>query len=162
MNQGFPRKKCYIDITGVNEGLLAFKDKKTYPIILDIVTFTQKPTNSTERLFETTYVIINRKETGQATFKPIKQKIHINGRSYELDNVYGFDNNEPSSLEEHAECVICMSNKPDTAVIPCRHLCLCNDCATVMRFERERKCPICRGGIKKLVKINFAQEIAQT
>jgi hypothetical protein len=56
---------------------------------------------------------------------------------------------------------VCLANLTQLSFLV-RHLCLCKNCATVMRFERERKCPIYRGGIKKLARINFVQEIAQT
>lgn len=108
---------------------------------------------------ETTYVVFSKKDQEEFKVKVVKQKIHKSGRSYELDLVYGYDNEQSNTaaLEEHTECVICMSSKPDTAIIPCRHLCLCSTCAGIMRNE---KCPICRGGkyyieIKKLVRINF-------
>ena len=37
------------------------------------------------------------------------------------------------SLEENEErlCVICLVNDRDTTVLPCRHLCMCHDCAQV-------------------------------
>lgn len=30
-----------------------------------------------------------------------------------------------------SECVICLSEARTTVVLPCRHMCLCNDCAVV-------------------------------
>ncbi len=37
------------------------------------------------------------------------------------------------TLEENEErlCVICLVNERDTTVLPCRHLCMCHDCAQV-------------------------------
>ncbi len=37
------------------------------------------------------------------------------------------------SFEENEErlCVICLVNERDTTVLPCRHLCMCHDCAQV-------------------------------
>ena len=50
------------------------------------------------------------------------------------------------------ECVICMSAPKDTIAIPCRHLCVCKDCADILRQPPTSqpsppKCPICRQGI---------------
>ncbi|KAF2575996.1 hypothetical protein F2Q70_00005854 [Brassica cretica] len=50
------------------------------------------------------------------------------------------------------ECVICLTEPKDTAVMPCRHLCLCSDCAKELRFQ-SNKCPICRQPIDELLMI---------
>jgi hypothetical protein len=166
LKQQFPKKKCYIDTASYPEDLLLHSDKRIYPLIIEIVTLTQKPFQHADSMSETTYVIFSKKEAGGLKVKVSKQKIHRNGRSYELDIVYGYDKEQSSTaaLEEHSECVICMTDKPDTAIIPCRHLCLCANCAGMMRNE---KCPICRGGnlyteIKKLVRINFGDSNTAT
>ncbi len=41
------------------------------------------------------------------------------------------------------ECVICMCEKRDTLILPCRHLCLCKSCASNLR-NQSNNCPICR------------------
>mmetsp|Transcript_46972 Transcript_46972/g.87562 ORF Transcript_46972/g.87562 Transcript_46972/m.87562 type:complete len:175 (-) Transcript_46972:440-964(-) len=41
------------------------------------------------------------------------------------------------------ECVICLSEPRDTAVLPCRHMCMCSACAHMLRHQTNR-CPICR------------------
>lgn len=48
------------------------------------------------------------------------------------------------------ECVICLANERDTTVMPCRHMCLCGDCAEVLR-RQTNKCPICRTVIERLM-----------
>ena len=50
------------------------------------------------------------------------------------------------------DCVICLTNPKDTAVIPCRHLCLCRDCAGPLQ-RQSPKCPVCRGPIDQLLHI---------
>lgn len=47
-------------------------------------------------------------------------------------------------------CVICLTNPKNTTIIPCRHMCLCNECAPVLR-NQSNKCPICRTTIEKLM-----------
>ena len=32
-------------------------------------------------------------------------------------------------LSEEKLCVICLVNRRDTTVLPCRHLCMCQECA---------------------------------
>ena len=57
-------------------------------------------------------------------------------------------------LDEQAisgsECVICLTEKRTTAVLPCRHLCLCAECAQQLAFQ-SNKCPICRGPCASLL-----------
>ena len=43
-------------------------------------------------------------------------------------------------------CVVCCSNKKDTLIMPCRHLCLCSEDANHIRMTTG-KCPLCRTGI---------------
>jgi hypothetical protein len=60
------------------------------------------------------------------------------------------DDDNDEALDETRECVVCtwvisrgpvtvlkvcMSESRDTIVLPCRHLCLCNPCAEVLRFQ---------------------------
>lgn len=51
---------------------------------------------------------------------------------------------------------VCMSEPMDTMVLPCRHLCLCNSCAEVLRYQAS-KCPICRAPFHSLLKISVAK-----
>lgn len=46
-------------------------------------------------------------------------------------------------LASGSDCVVCLSEKRDTTVLPCRHMCMCYDCAQQLRFAGN-KCPICR------------------
>ena len=48
----------------------------------------------------------------------------------------------PAAADGDGSCVICMSAPKDTAVLPCRHMCLCPSCA-----REVDKCPICRGPV---------------
>lgn len=51
-----------------------------------------------------------------------------------------------------AECVICMSDMRDTLILPCRHLCLCSNCAESLRYQASM-CPICRVRFRALLQI---------
>eukprot|EP01063_Lacrimia_lanifica_P016003 TRINITY_DN22631_c0_g1_i1.p2 TRINITY_DN22631_c0_g1~~TRINITY_DN22631_c0_g1_i1.p2 ORF type:complete len:377 (+),score=123.28 TRINITY_DN22631_c0_g1_i1:120-1250(+) len=48
-------------------------------------------------------------------------------------------------------CVVCMTDDKDTMVMPCRHMCLCFECAQELR-KATNKCPICRTAITGLLK----------
>ena len=49
-----------------------------------------------------------------------------------------------------SDCVICLSEPRTTALLPCRHLCLCAPCAQQLRLQ-SNKCPICRSPTTSLL-----------
>jgi len=55
------------------------------------------------------------------------------------------------------ECAVCMSNVPDSVIVPCGHVCLCHDCGeALLELDGTRKtCPICRGPINSVVKLFY-------
>ncbi|RUP47392.1 hypothetical protein BC936DRAFT_145788 [Jimgerdemannia flammicorona] len=55
------------------------------------------------------------------------------------------------------ECVICISEAKSTVVLPCRHFCLCRDCAETLRL-RNNKCPICRSPFRALMYVGLEGE----
>jgi len=99
---------------------------------------------------------------GSYIIKPIKQKQMVDGLCYLLQEIYGIENklNEKNGKEEEnefeetgLECVICMSDMRDTLILPCRHLCLCRDCAESLRYQASN-CPICRSPFHALLQIS--------
>jgi hypothetical protein len=52
--------------------------------------------------------------------------------------------------ENSRDCVICYDNQSTHVVIPCFHLCLCEDCAKV--YKGKTDCPKCRQTIKEIKK----------
>eukprot|EP00906_Rhabdomonas_costata_P006957 RCo010056 len=102
----------------------------------------------------------------------IKQRLQLgDGSLFDLDDIYGVapeggghDLGAGSSEAaggvvdatvadvgvEGDECVICLANERDTTVMPCRHMCLCSECAEVLR-RQTNKCPICRTVIERLM-----------
>lgn len=106
--------------------------------------------------------------------QPIKQKIQVGATSYELQEIYGIDGaanaggegadsgsaaaaaDGGEGGENSRECVICMTEPRDTTVLPCRHMCMCSECAKVLRMQSE-KCPICRTPIEQLLQIKISK-----
>lgn len=93
------------------------------------------------------------------------QTIAVDGKTYHLQDIYGIEDaagtvggtplpGETTTGEPEGgrECVICMAEPRNTTVLPCRHLCMCTDCAKEMRKESNR-CPICREQITSLLTI---------
>lgn len=52
-------------------------------------------------------------------------------------------------------CVICFSDTTDVAVLPCKHLSLCHECAELLRLNTPT-CPVCRSEIGAMVHIGEA------
>ncbi|XP_060219101.1 probable E3 ubiquitin-protein ligase LUL4 isoform X2 [Lycium barbarum] len=94
--------------------------------------------------------------------KVIKQILWVEGVRYELREIYGINNSDETNLnneESGKECVICMTEPKDTAVLPCRHMCLCSECAKELRHQ-SNKCPICRQPIEELLEIKVNNEVS--
>eukprot|EP00794_Sanderia_malayensis_P015910 gene15910-17510_t len=56
--------------------------------------------------------------------------------------------------EQHI-CIACQENPRDILILPCRHLCLCHNCAEMLpghQFGR-RACPLCRKPIDNTMKV---------
>lgn len=128
---------------------------------------------------QTTYCILEKRKVDNITtyvIKCVKQKIMVEGTSYELKEIYGIEkavgnrvnhNNSSSSdtssndygtmlaekeNDEGTECVICLSEPKTTTVFPCRHLCMCRDCAKLLASQSNR-CPVCRAIIEGMLEI---------
>lgn len=116
--------------------------------------------------------------------KPMRQRIQVGGTVYELKEIYGMDGSSGGAgaaaaggegdrdggaggssaaaggagaddgLLAGAECVVCLTDRRDTAVLPCRHMCLCYDCAQQLRLSTN-KCPICRTAVTSLLQIKI-------
>mmetsp|Transcript_70520 Transcript_70520/g.216037 ORF Transcript_70520/g.216037 Transcript_70520/m.216037 type:complete len:286 (-) Transcript_70520:74-931(-) len=82
----------------------------------------------------------------------LRQKVFVGGREYTLQDVYGLA--ELGKEDDHDEsavgqpCVICLTEPRNTAVLPCRHMCVCEDCARHLQVGAATHCPICRGDIR--------------
>ena len=103
--------------------------------------------------------------TGDVKFdcKVLRQKLLVNGAVYTVYDIFGVEQDSSSSSSSasslidgglQSTCVICMSEPRTTLVIPCRHMCLCEDCAETLKVQSV-KCPICRGPVRSLLKIEI-------
>ncbi|KAM7350953.1 uncharacterized protein ACRADG_003938 isoform 1-T2 [Cochliomyia hominivorax] len=53
--------------------------------------------------------------------------------------------NSDKTLDPTQRCVICRDRQKCVLLLPCRHLCLCEECADYMFFSSQRQnCPLCR------------------
>lgn len=124
---------------------------ETYPIIIKLQ---YKGDHRDEVKSQYTYaslIAVNNKWDIQV----IKQKVRYGSNVYEIKEIYGVSAKGKEDDDAMGrECVICMSDPRDTAVLPCRHLCLCQHCANIMRLQCN-KCPICRQPVSSLLQIEM-------
>lgn len=107
-----------------------------------------------------TYAKLKKDDDGKWVLQVLKQKIWVDGVSYELQEIYGMEATRtggtalgtPADDIDGRECVICMSAPRDTTVLPCRHMCICKACADALRSQTN-KCPICREPMESLLHI---------
>ena len=86
-----------------------------------------------------------------------KQVVLINGLPFEIKSIYGMTQQDDDAAvgeqavaddsgDPEAECLICLSERKDTLIMPCGHFCVCSDCGKNLQ-QRKHTCPICRGNI---------------
>ncbi|KNC54491.1 uncharacterized protein AMSG_10489 [Thecamonas trahens ATCC 50062] len=97
------------------------------------------------------YASLRRSSSGAYSVRTLRQKLVVgNDEVYLLQDVFGLDAEEEDGT---TECVVCMSDPRDTLVLPCRHMCLCGECAEELRV-RSSRCPICRTHFTSLLSIS--------
>eukprot|EP00271_Cylindrocystis_brebissonii_P005041 TRINITY_DN16991_c0_g1_i1.p1 TRINITY_DN16991_c0_g1~~TRINITY_DN16991_c0_g1_i1.p1 ORF type:complete len:452 (+),score=103.49 TRINITY_DN16991_c0_g1_i1:355-1710(+) len=110
---------------------------------------------------QTTFATLVKQPDGSFSVQVMKQVLWGGGTSYVLHEIYGIDRSSEedvgsvSTREANKECVICLTETRDTLALPCRHLCLCSDCAKALR-NQSNKCPICRTVVQSLLQIKLA------
>lgn len=125
-------------------------------VIFAEVTSSSQAAETSERA-QITHAVIERQNDGSFNVKVIKQIVSIDGEEYEVRELYGIGSSSAEGFNDDdpgKECVICMTEPKNTAVMPCRHLCMCSDCAKELRLQT-KKCPICREEISELIEIKI-------
>jgi hypothetical protein len=103
-----------------------------------------------------TKISLTRNESGMVFLKAEDQYIKLRNKNFSLLEIFGkplssirSNTSSPTSYcsdgLSNRECIVCMSEVKDTIVLPCRHMCLCSECADTIR-GRSDKCPLCRQG----------------
>ncbi|KAL1546044.1 putative E3 ubiquitin-protein ligase LUL4 isoform X2 [Salvia divinorum] len=107
-----------------------------------------------------TQAVLQKKEGWSFQVKVIKQILAIDGARYELREIFGISDSDEATISDAdsgKECIICLTEDKNTAVLPCRHMCLCSGCAKELRIQSD-KCPVCRQPFKELLEIKVDEE----
>eukprot|EP00039_Didymoeca_costata_P000827 m.47409 g.47409 ORF g.47409 m.47409 type:complete len:508 (-) comp10497_c0_seq2:151-1674(-) len=126
-----------------------------YPIVIEIkaeVDHSKPHIHSTFATFDGSMETL-----GSMSVKPLIQRLSVDGLTLVLKEIYGIERKDDEEeadefADDNTECVVCMSDVRDTMALPCRHLCLCNPCAEVLRYQAN-KCPICRAPFHSLLQV---------
>lgn len=166
-----------IDLTRVPASSLTSPAADAFPLIVRLEALTDRGRAEGQRLeslqpgaalpgwvqSQTTYAKLVKGDDGGWEVRVLKQKIWVEGQSYELQEIYGMEQNKAAPGAEGFEdvdgneCVICMSEPRDTTAIPCRHMCMCHGCASALKAQTN-KCPICRNEIESLLHIKINKQ----
>ncbi|KAL0413191.1 UNVERIFIED_CONTAM: putative E3 ubiquitin-protein ligase LUL4 [Sesamum radiatum] len=69
--------------------------------------------------------VLEKKDSGIFQVKVIKQILWIDNARYELREIFGISNSDETAIndmESGKECIICLTEVKNTAVLPCRHM----------------------------------------
>ncbi|XP_057496000.1 probable E3 ubiquitin-protein ligase LUL4 [Actinidia eriantha] len=175
--EGLGQKFCQPSGTGIDLGFFELDDlskpllgEDVFPLIilaesrlpsLEKDKQLGEPTVKTASHAQITEAVLEKKDDSHFQVKVIKQILWVDGIRYELREIYGISSaTEATSSDNDSgkECVICMTEPKDTAVLPCRHMCMCSECAKELRLQSD-KCPICRQPISELLEIKCNHDL---
>jgi len=150
-DQEFPAYASMIDSRAYTKEDLSKVSDGTYPLIIKMETKTDRIDLPKKRL----YTYFSFKKIGEKfEGKFLKQKLEVNNASYILDDIFGIANSGLNAdAKQENDCPICLTNKIDTIVLPCKHMCLCSDCAKDLSDRNNSKCPMCRTTIENYLNL---------
>lgn len=64
--------------------------------------------------------------------------------------------NQPVPWDDEKLCKVCIDNAANVVIIPCGHLCLCDECGFKMTSRKNSICPICRSIIANTQIVYFS------
>ncbi|CAH8371132.1 unnamed protein product [Eruca vesicaria subsp. sativa] len=129
-----------------------FKEGETciYPLAIKMeAVHSEEVKSGSKQITQVTFV----KEKSEIKPCVRKQFLWVNGSRYELQDIYGIGETVDIDAKE---CVVCLSEPRDTIVLPCRHMCMCSECAKALRFQKN-ECPVCRQPAERLVELEGKQ-----
>ena len=87
----------------------------------------------------------------------VEDRLVINGKVNTISKIYGQEGAIINQEKDDSLCLICYSEKANVVALPCRHCCMCRQCAE--RFANlSMNCPICRTHVNELVELTNKKE----
>lgn len=142
--KGLGQKFCQPSGTGVDLGFFDTDDlsklvpgEDIYPLVIlaeSSLASTPMDEGSLEEVLnapshsphaQITQAVLEKKGDGNFQAKVIKQILAIDGARYELREIFGISDSDEatiSDMESGKECIICLTEAKNTAVLPCRHM----------------------------------------
>ncbi|CAK8988890.1 unnamed protein product [Durusdinium trenchii] len=132
------------------ESLRSFDTQGGHHVVLDLQADSEDPSAVTR---QRSFLRLS-PEGGEVHVE--KQLVQCGNIIRPLDALYGTLPNPRSSkaaekADEGGDCVICLSNPREVAILHCRHVCLCTSCAKVTSSTWSFQCPVCRGRVAAMV-----------
>jgi len=90
--------------------------------------------------------------------RAVKKSIIVNQQQIEMFEIYGLDHRKGNPASNESECVICLSEEREIAILPCRHLCLCTHCAQSFFQRQSYRCPVCRVRVENMLRISLGND----
>lgn len=79
---------------------------------------------------------------------------HVQRRSPLPRNSISSTSSSKKPLDVSQRCVVCRDRQKRVLLLPCKHLCLCDECADYLLFCTERRdCPLCRTYIEQSMSV---------
>jgi E3 ubiquitin-protein ligase MGRN1 len=154
-------KRNRLDVSKLtSEQLVHVPNSQRFPLVVKLEATPDGvvPTGSAVQC-QYTYATLVKNSHDKFEAQVVKQKIQVGEVCYELQEIYGIEQNDSGGGDQdgQGDCVICMTEPKDTTVLPCRHMCLCGECAKRLRVQTN-KCPICRHPVESLLQITVSRE----
>lgn len=136
LKQSLPSNVCRLNLKQYSpQDLIHYMDNY-FPIVIGIeAIFPDSYKGRCKKSIQFTYGVFSIESENEYKFKAVKQKMLYNKHIFEINDIFGKDNDKANLQDEsQRECVICFSFVKDTVVLPCRHLCLCQGCSQIVRM----------------------------
>lgn len=138
ISKGIGQKFCQSSGQGIDFGFFELdalsnpSQEDVFPLVICAKTWAEA-TDTTDEQHKSpadsgaqiTQAVIEKSSDDKFKVKVIKQILWVDGERYELREIFGLassGNEDANGDDLGKECVICMSEPRDTAVMPCRHM----------------------------------------
>ena len=138
--KGVGQRFCQPSGTGIDLGFFELDDlskpspgEDVFPLVVSAETLSPHSTDetlgecvpNTNPRMQITQAVLEKNNDEHFQVRVVKQILWIDGFRYELREIYGIGSSEAEGFDDSdpgKECVICMTEPKDTAVLPCRHM----------------------------------------